>query len=58
MLLLQSLAVEKKDAPFSTCTLAEGGALDWSSKWQLNHRLSLHSFSVFDGALPGSGESV
>ncbi|XP_077777448.1 solute carrier family 49 member A3 [Podarcis muralis] len=31
MLLLQSLAVEKKDAPFSTCTSAIGKALDWST---------------------------
>ncbi|XP_062985172.1 solute carrier family 49 member A3 [Elgaria multicarinata webbii] len=31
MVLLQSLAVEKKNAPFSTCTAAQGGALDWST---------------------------
>ncbi|KAH0628449.1 hypothetical protein JD844_009630 [Phrynosoma platyrhinos] len=31
MLLFQSLAVEKKNAPFSTCTADQGGALDWSN---------------------------
>ncbi|KAJ7335282.1 hypothetical protein JRQ81_013223 [Phrynocephalus forsythii] len=31
MLLFQSLTVEKKNAPFSTCTAAQGGTLDWST---------------------------
>lgn len=32
MVLLQSLTVEMKEAPFSTCKASEGGNLNWSSK--------------------------
>lgn len=37
MVLLQSLAVEMKNAPYSTCTVAQGGSLDWSSECHLLH---------------------
>ncbi|XP_060093025.1 solute carrier family 49 member A3 [Heteronotia binoei] len=31
MVLFQSLAVEMKNTPYSTCTVAQGGTLDWST---------------------------
>ncbi|XP_077201707.1 LOW QUALITY PROTEIN: solute carrier family 49 member A3 [Paroedura picta] len=31
MVVLQSLAVEMKNAPYSICTVAQGGSLDWST---------------------------
>lgn len=37
MVLLQSLAVEMKNAPYSTCTVTQGGTLDWSSECHLLH---------------------
>lgn len=36
MLLVQALTVQISAAPFSTCDIEEGGALDWTGKCPLS----------------------
>ncbi|KAJ6657111.1 hypothetical protein lerEdw1_002857 [Lerista edwardsae] len=46
MVLLQSLTVEMKEAPFSTCRASEGGILNWSySERRISFDETLFSFS-------------
>uniref|UniRef100_A0ACB8ESD0 Uncharacterized protein n=1 Tax=Sphaerodactylus townsendi TaxID=933632 RepID=A0ACB8ESD0_9SAUR len=58
MVLLQSLAVEKKNASFSTCTVAQGGALDWSRNWQLGKQKYDIHWEIVLGSRKGNEKGV
>ncbi|KAF7239988.1 Solute carrier family 49 member A3 [Varanus komodoensis] len=47
MFLFQSLAVKKEEAPFSTCTVASGGALDWTTSTLVMAGLSCATACTF-----------